>query len=457
MIKKGVILFILVQSFMLISCKQEKDEQPSPYSIDLKEIQKRDTLIIGTIYGSTSYFLYRDDFMGYDMEVAQSLADKLNVNLKVIQAHTELELEQMLQDRTIDVAAYNIYQTRELKKLFYYVLPQDDSYQVLVQKVSTSMVTDITDLAGKKVYVEPNTIFEQRLRNLNKETGNSFEIVEAADSLTDEDLIEMVAAGKIDYTVAYHNTALLYKSYYRNLDIHLAVGFDQKGGWLIRHESKNLQKLLTDWEKTDDYELLKVNLAHKYWDKSLYFAQKKIRIPKGAISPFDQIFKKYATEIGWDWRLLAALAFHESRFDTRQVSWAGASGVMQLMPRTASKFGLDRQTVFDPEKNIEAGVQYIKSLNLAFLRIKDKKERIKFIIAAYNSGPAHVLDAMALAAKYGKNAQIWYNNVEYYLLKKSDPKFYNDPVVKYGRFKGTETVVHVENTLDTYERYSGKH
>ncbi len=139
------------------------------------------------------------------------------------------------------------------------------------------------------------------------------------------------------------------------------------------------------------------------------------------------------------------------------VSWAGASGIMQLMPRTAGNFGLDRETILDPEKNIEAGVQYIKSLNLAFRRISNKDERIKFILAAYNSGPAHIYDAMKLAEKYGKNPNQWFDNVDVYLMKKNEPEFYNDSVVKFGRFRARETVAYVINTLETYEKYLGKH
>jgi len=201
---------------------------------------------------------------------------------------------------------------------------------------------------------------------------------------------------------------------------------------------------------------LESNLYHKYWEKSPYFAQLKVKIPRGAISPYDKLFKKYAAQINWDWRLLASLAFHESGFDSTQVSWVGAAGLMQLMPRTAENFGLDKQTVFNPEKNIEAGVQYIKSLNLTFRKVENKDERVKFILAGYNCGPAHVLDAMALAQKYGKNPQIWFGNVEFFLLKKSEPEFYNDKVVKYGYFRGKQTVRYVHNTLETFEKYLRK-
>jgi membrane-bound lytic murein transglycosylase F len=160
----------------------------------------------------------------------------------------------------------------------------------------------------------------------------------------------MVAQNKISYTVASYKTAQLYKSIYKKLDLHLAIGFEQHNGWLVRRESEKLKEAIENWIKTDEHELLQANLTNKYWTRSIYFSQRKVRIPKGSISPFDHFFKKYATEISWDWKLLAAVAFHESRFDSSQVSWAGASGIMQLMPRTAANFGLTRKTMLNPEK-----------------------------------------------------------------------------------------------------------
>ena len=126
---------------------------------------------------------------------------------------------------------------------------------------------------------------------------------------------------------------------------------------------------------------------------------------------------------------------------------------MQLMPSTAAIFGLDEDNIFNPEKNIEAGVQYIKSLNRMFGKIENQEERKKFILASYNSGPAHILDAMALAEKYGKNPHIWFEHVEYYLSKSNDPDYYNDEVMRYGKFGPSETIRYVRNTLDTYKKY----
>ncbi len=447
--------FLLLLTVLLFySCHQKKAEvPPTLVSTDLKNIIKSDTLRVATMYGSTSYFLFRDELMGFDYEMVESLADYLHVNLKLSIAQTETQMAEMLQTHQVDIVAYNIIETKKLKQLFNFVLPQSESYLVLVQNIGSKALSDVTELAGKTVYVTPNSIFLSRLQSLNEEIGGTIKIVVAADSLSNDDLITMVADKKIEYTLAYHKTALLYKSYRKNLDCRMSVGFDQRNGWLIRNTNPELKHAIEKWENSEETKSFESDLFSKYWERSPYFVMKKVRIPKGAISPFDHLFKKYASQIDWDWRLLASVAFHESRFYSSTVSWAGASGLMQLMPRTAANFGLDRQTIMNPEKNIEAGVQYIKSLNLSFRRIENKDERIKFILAAYNCGPAHILDAMALANKYGKNSKIWFNQVDYFLQKESEPEFYDDPVVKYGYFSGKETVRYVRNTLDTYEKY----
>ncbi len=454
---KNLILLFLASTFLLASCTYKKsDVSAEKPTTDLKEIIASDTLRVATMFGSTSYFLFRDELMGFDYEMAENLANNLKLNLKIYIARNEKELINMLRNGDVDIVAYNIIQTKKLKKEFSFVLPQTESYQVLVQNIGSNAISDVTQLMGKSVYVPDSSIFMDRLQALNEETGGSINIIAAPDSLTDEDLIDQVADKKIPYTIAYHNVALLHKSYYKNLDCRMSVGFDQRNGWLVRNGSTELIKAIENWAKLPETVQTESNLFAKYWEKSPFFAAKKVKIPKGAISPYDALFKKYAPTINWDWRMLAALVFHESRFDSSEVSWAGAAGLMQLMPRTAANFGLDKHSIFNPELNIEAGVQYIKSLNLSFRQVENKEERIKFILAAYNSGPAHILDAMALANKYGKNPHIWFNAVEYFLLKKSEPEFYEDPVVKYGYFRGKETVQYVHNTLDTYAKYLAK-
>jgi membrane-bound lytic murein transglycosylase F len=150
--------------------------------------------------------------------------------------------------------------------------------------------------------------------------------------------------------------------------------------------------------------------------------------------------------------LLAAVIYQESRFINKDESWAGARGLMQLMPETAEKFGASNPD--DPKQNIKAGVGYLKYLDTYWAKeITDQDERLKFVLASYNVGLSHVIDARKLAEKYKKSSVLWDDNVEYYLLKKSDPVYYRDPIAPAGYCKCEEPVNYVKNVLETYEEY----
>ena len=172
----------------------------------------------------------------------------------------------------------------------------------------------------------------------------------------------------------------------------------------------------------------------------------------GKISKYDDMIRQFSRGINWDWRLLASLIYQESRFIPDVTSGAGAYGLMQVMPETGRNFGIDITS--SPENNMKAGIQYIKWLHSIFDNIiPDTKERINFILAAYNAGPGHVLDAMKLAEKNGMNPFKWDGSVAEWLLKKSERQYYNDSVVKNGYFSGTESVNYVSQVRERYEHY----
>ena len=172
----------------------------------------------------------------------------------------------------------------------------------------------------------------------------------------------------------------------------------------------------------------------------------------GRVSKYDDLIKEFSTNINWDWRLLASLICQESRFKSDVTSIAGAYGLMQIMPVTGRNFGIDITS--SPQNNLKAGILYISWLNSIFdSKITDKQERIYFILASYNAGPGHVLDAMRLAEKNGMDPQKWDGNVAVWLLKKSEPQYYRDSVVRNGYFRGKESVKFVSEVLDRYEHY----
>jgi peptidoglycan lytic transglycosylase F len=172
----------------------------------------------------------------------------------------------------------------------------------------------------------------------------------------------------------------------------------------------------------------------------------------GRVSKYDDLIREFSLYINWDWRLLASLICQESEFRPDVVSISGAYGLMQIMPVTARNFGIDIKS--SPENNMKAGILYINWLYSIFdSRIIDEKERLSFVLASYNAGPGHVLDAMRLAEKNGMDPQKWDGNVAVWLLKKSEPKYYRDSVVKSGYFRGTESVKFVSEVLNRYEHY----
>lgn len=420
---------------------------------DLKAIQTEDTLHVGTLPGITSFFRFQKNGMGYDYELAENFARYLDVKLQLHIARTETEVIQWLKKGTVDLIACNLHETKELKDTFLFVPPQTESYQVLVQRQGRNQIQTAYELAGKTVHVRKNSIYHKRLAHLNEEIGGNINITFVPDSIATDELIKQILNQQIDYTPLFHDEAAIYRNYFKKLNHHTPIGFPQQGGWLMRKDTPELLAALSEWNEKVTTIRLKARLESKYKLHNPYLAGHKVRIPTGAISPYDDLFRKYAPEIDWDWRLLASMAFHESTFDSATVSPAGAVGLMQLMPRTAEIYGMDSTSFFLPEENIKAAVGYLKDIDKLFRKISNEDERVKFVLAGYNGGPYHIIDAMALAERYGKNPHIWHGNVEYFLEQKGTPDFYMDSVVKYGPFHANETVRYVDNVLSTYGDY----
>lgn len=174
----------------------------------------------------------------------------------------------------------------------------------------------------------------------------------------------------------------------------------------------------------------------------------------GVISRYDHLFRRYASVARWDWRLLAALCYQESTFDPKAHSWAGACGLMQIMPNTAAHLGLPMSYIYDPEQNIAAAARYIHELSGKFSDVGSANERYNFVLASYNGGFFHIRDAMALARKHGRNPYRW-KDVSEFVLKLSQSQYYNDPVVRNGYMRGSETVNYVSRIRDRWSQYRG--
>ena len=175
--------------------------------------------------------------------------------------------------------------------------------------------------------------------------------------------------------------------------------------------------------------------------------------PYVKISGLDHHFREAADSIDWDWKLIAAICYTESKFDSTAVSHVGAYGVMQMLPKTLRSLGVPDSLHTDTRTNINAGARYLKKLERIFRRIKDFDERLNFVLASYNAGIGQVNDAMALAQKYGKSRYVWHG-VDTFLILKQYPEYYNDSVCKTGSFNSSdETLQFVEKVTNRWKRY----
>jgi membrane-bound lytic murein transglycosylase F len=442
---------VLLFTILLLSVSCQKKILLHTPSDAFEQIIKRDTLNAIMLYGSSTYFIYKDQPMGYDYDLCHNFADTLGVKLNVITAKNVQEAISLLQAGKGDLIAVPIDPISHHIKQLANTDVGEQSTQVLVQPLGKNALDDVTELAGKEIYVLPDSRYSQRLQDLDNELGNTFTIKEVPDSISMDALIEMVAKGKIPYTVTSNKIAELNQNNITGVDFHLVISFPQRSSWVTLLSNNTLTYRINAWYKQAVSLGTTQNFYNKYTSENKFFADKTIRIPRGSISPYDRIFKQYAKQLGWNWRLLAAQAYSESHFDAQCISWAGACGLMQLMPNTAAHYGVDGNAIFNPADNTEAAVQYLKMLNMDFHSIPNKEERIKFILAAYHSGPGHVLDAMALTKKFGKNEHLWFGNVETFLKLKSEPQYYNDPVCQNGYCNATLTIRYVKNVLAKFD------
>lgn len=448
-------LFIgIIALICFVSCKEKKQVY------DLKQIQEVGELRVVTLSTSTSYFIYKEDTMGYDYEMARNFCDSLGVNLNIIVAENYERMLKMLYSGEADLIAYPIMVSNEMKDSLIFSGPEQISRQVLVQRANKgdTLLTDQSELVGKDVYTLKNSKYYQRLENFNQEIGGGINIISIdTDTITEEDLIGMVSEGRIKYTVSDEILAKVNKTYHNNINISLPMSFDQRSSWAVSVRTPQLAKALNKWVSKYDRTPTYQTVTKKYFEVSkqplsAYYEIPK-GLPKGAISPYDSLFVKHARGTNYDWHLLAAISYNESRFKNNLTSWAGAAGIMGLMPRTARSLGLTDEERMDPDKSIGAAVVLLDRLNVIFKKIDDKEERLKFILAAYNGGDGHIRDAQRLASKYGANPDIWYDNVRTYVLLKSNPEYYNDPVCKNGYFRGTETTKYVDDVLAAEKRF----
>ena len=458
----------IISAVILLICVATACAERDKPAVDFPQIKDRGELVAITSYSPFSYFVYRGQVMGYEYELLQLFEDYLGLPVRIKLAADFDEMIDMLEKGEGDLIAYGLTVTSARRERLAFTEPFNMTRQVLVQRkpdnwrqmmlhqIEQQLIRNPVELAGETISVRRGSAYVERLHNLSREIGAEIHIREAPEGMITEDLIHQVANYEIDYTVADENIAGISAAYYQDLDVSTAVSLPQQTAWAVRPGSGMLLDTLNTWlfemQNHADYYVI----YNKYYENRRAFRSRYssefFPIGGGQISRYDSLLQEEAPKIGWDWRLLAALMFRESRFDPSARSWAGAVGLMQLMPRTAEEFGVGDP--YDPEQNIAAGVRFIEWLeNYWKPHIENEQERRNFVMASYNVGHGHVQDARRLAEAHGEDPDRWHGHVEEYMLKKSNPEYYNREEVRFGYAAGIEPVTYVKTIKSLFEHY----
>ncbi|MBW3551911.1 MAG: transporter substrate-binding domain-containing protein [Gemmatimonadetes bacterium] len=467
------------------------DDPGPPVERDLQQIADMDTLTALVTFNSTSYFLYRGEPMGFEYDLLRAFAEDAGLELRTVIARDRDRVLHRLNDGDGDVAAARIVPTRRDSPHVAYTEPLYQTRAMLVQQGAPPESADLpqavdtllpepgsaaddapeagdpaplnvrarllqrpSQLAGREVHMPDRTFYEDRLIELSDSLGEDIHVVEV-DSASHEQLIRSVSQGRVQFTVSPENLARLKESYFSNVVVTPVLGPTHDVTLAVRNNAPELKRALDSYiERARETGELQA-LYDKYFRDRAGIDERieseYLTSETGRLSEYDDLLRQHAPAIGWDWRLLASQTFQESKFQPRARSWAGAMGLLQLMPATAREVNV--ADAYDPEQNVAGAVRYLEWLSALWENeIADPEQRLRFILASYNAGFGHVSDARRLAEKNGDDPDRW-DDVAYWLLQKSKKDVYTDPVVEYGFCRGLEPVTYVALVLERYAHY----
>jgi membrane-bound lytic murein transglycosylase F len=416
------------------------------YKEDLEGIKKRGVLRVLSVNDSTSYFLHRGVEAGFNYELAGELAKELGVRVEMVVPRAPRELVPWLLQGRGDIIIAGLPVDA----------PRVDRVRMTRPYLRTSLVVrTVQDLHNATLWVHPSSSAMKRVRKLSQETGVRLNLRAERETVAPEDILDRVASGEADACVVQKRIAQADLMHRDDLEIamELPVGIVE-AGFAVRKGNTKL------WEAADDflrrnYRGTVFNLIYWRYHKPTKTAaaarEEDLRADKnGAITPWDEVFRREGGEREIDWRLLAAQAFQESRLDPKAQSNWGAQGLMQIMPATAQDLGV--KDPFDPEQSIVGGTKYMRQLIDRFaddgVQLKDQ---VRFALASYNVGMGHVDDARTLAEQEGLDKNRWFQNVEKTLLMLSKPRYFKK--ARYGYCRGHEPVGYVSKIQTRYDAY----
>ncbi len=414
----------------------------------LKFLEQRGYVTVITRNNANCYYIYKNEPVGFEYDLAKEFSKYLNLDLKVIITPWN-EMFDILNKKKGDFIAANLTITKERKELVDFSKPYMKIQQMVIVNKRNRSIKNIYDLKNKEIHIRRGTSYFNTLMKLNHEYDLNMSIVLHEDIPTEE-FIRMVSEGIIEITVADSNIALLNKRYYPDIKIAFPISDYQYLAWAVKKRNKSLLNKINNF-----FSFIKENgIYKKIYDRYYSFVQiynyldlKKFHIRIQTRLPrYRDLIRDISQEYGFDWRLVAAVIYQESQFNPYARSFTGVRGLMQITLTTAREMGIKNR--LDPKQSIKAGVRYLSWLYNRWSKISDNEDRLKFTLASYNVGYYHVMDAQRIAKQIGLDPTKW-DSLKKTLPLLAYPKYYKK--TRYGYARGWEPVRFVDRVMLYYD------
>ena len=377
----------------------------------------------------TNYFLIGGEEHGFEYELLRKYEKHLNRGIsrrkrRIKMVFIPLPFDQLipaLLEGRGDLAAAGLTITEERKKRVMFSIPYLPNVdEILVAHKKARPLKTIMDLSGKKVFVVHSSSYAQHLHRLNKrfKTERRWPVrIREANYLQSEDLLEMANARIIDYMVVDNHIANIWSRVYKNLVLYKGIKVNSGGeiAWAVRPNNPELLKHVNGYLKKHKKGSLVGNvLFNRYFKNTKWVTNPISESERKKFDAIVKLLKKYGDQYGFDWLMIGAQAYQESRLIQAKVSRRGAVGVMQLLPSTAADPNVDIRDIHKLEPNIHAGVKYLNFLRKKYYSDAaiSPEAQVHFAHAAYNAGPSRVRRMRRLASKMGLDPNKWFGNVE---------------------------------------------
>lgn len=425
---------------------------------DLDDMGERRCLRVATRNNAATYWIYRGKEVGFEYELCRAFADQLGLRLHMLIAPSRDVLLEWVESGRADIAAACLTITEKRQRSVAFGAPYLFPVEVVVCGRDSSgapLVRDKADLVNVPVYVRRSSSYYGTLTAFGRARGDSVDIRLVPEDVETEEILRRVAEGQYAATVCDDYLAYMEKRYTEDIVIGPALTGQRAIGWALRPGAVKLKGAVDAFFSQGPYRprALHYNILYRrYFESDIRAAM--ARSPEradlhGQLSPYDHLIKSYASRHGFDWRMVAAQVYQESRFNPEARSWAGARGLMQLMPRTARELGVNDLT--DPGQNLAGGTRYLARLFDRFDPEMAYRDRYHMALASYNAGYGHVADARRLAVEKGWDPGRWFGNVEEAMLLLSKREYADR--ARHGYVRSSEPVAYVDRIQQLYNHY----